>query len=92
MVGKMSKDIGMGVRKGTVVSFVPTLFGYFFGIPSLHVFSFCKKKICDLFYINFPLYICLSVCLSVFCPHLSHVLRYQCHVCSGSYWADLDCY
>ena len=29
MVGKMSKDIGMGVRKGTVVSFVPTLFGYF---------------------------------------------------------------
>ena len=25
VVGKMSKDIGMGVRKGTVVSFVPTL-------------------------------------------------------------------
>ena len=24
VVGKMSKDIGMGVRKGTVVSFVPT--------------------------------------------------------------------
>ena len=23
--GKMSKDIGMGVRKGTVVSFAPTL-------------------------------------------------------------------
>ena len=34
VVGKMSKDIGMGVRKGTVVSFVPTLFGYFLGIPS----------------------------------------------------------
>ena len=32
VVGKMSKDIGLGVRKGTVVSFVPTLFG---GIPSL---------------------------------------------------------
>ena len=27
VVGKMSKDIGMGVRRGTVVSFVPTLFG-----------------------------------------------------------------
>ena len=27
VVGKISKDIGMGVRKGTVVSFVPTLFG-----------------------------------------------------------------
>ena len=37
---KMSKDIGMGVRKGTVVSFVPTWFGYFLGIPSLYVFSF----------------------------------------------------
>ena len=31
VVGKMSEDIGMGVRKGTVVSFVPTLFGYFLG-------------------------------------------------------------
>ena len=39
VVGKMSKDIGMGVRKGTVVSFVPTLFGCFLGIPSLYVFS-----------------------------------------------------
>ena len=26
----------MGVRKGTVVSFVPTLFGYFLEIPSLY--------------------------------------------------------
>ena len=42
VVGKMSKDIGMGVRKGTctVVSFVPTLFGCFLGIPSLYVCSF----------------------------------------------------
>ena len=39
VVGKMSKGIGMGVRKGTVVSFIPTLFGYFLGIPSLYVFS-----------------------------------------------------
>ena len=31
----MSKDTRMGVHKGTVVSFVPTLFGYFLGIPSL---------------------------------------------------------
>ena len=37
VVGKMSKDIEMGVRKDTVVSFVPTLFGYFLGIPSLYV-------------------------------------------------------
>ena len=33
---KMSKDIGMGVHKGTVVSFVPTLFGCFLGITSFH--------------------------------------------------------
>ena len=39
VVGKMSKDIGMGVRKGTVVSFVPTLFDCFLGIPSLYVSS-----------------------------------------------------
>ena len=38
----VSKDTGMGVRKGTVVSFVPTLFGYFLGISSLYVFSFLK--------------------------------------------------
>ena len=38
--GKMSKDVGMGVRKGTVVSFVPTLYGCFLGIPSLYVCSF----------------------------------------------------
>ena len=38
----LSKDIGMGVRKGTVVSFIPTLFGYFLGIPSLYVFLFCE--------------------------------------------------
>ena len=42
LVGKMSKDIGMGVRKGTVVSFVPILFSCFLGIPSLYVFSFKK--------------------------------------------------
>ena len=41
---KMSKDIGMGVRNGTVVSFVPTLFGCFLGIPSLYVFSFFNLK------------------------------------------------
>ena len=38
----MSKDIGMGVHKGTVVSFVPTLFRCFLGIPALYVFSFLK--------------------------------------------------
>ena len=41
VVGQMSKDIGMRVRKGTVVLFVPTLFGCFLGIPSLYVFSKC---------------------------------------------------
>ena len=40
VVGKMSKDIGMEVHKGTVVSFIPTLFGCFLGIPSLYAFSF----------------------------------------------------
>ena len=30
LLGKCQK-IGMGVRKGTVVSFVPSLFGYFLG-------------------------------------------------------------
>ena len=38
LVVEKSKDIGMGVRKDTVVSFVPTLFGCFLGIPSLYVF------------------------------------------------------
>ena len=32
----------MGVRKGTVVSFVPTSFGCFSGNPFLYVFSFLK--------------------------------------------------
>ena len=39
VVRKMSKDIGMGDCKGTVVSFVPTLFVRFLGIPPLYVFS-----------------------------------------------------
>ena len=40
MAGKMTKDIGMGVRKGTVVSFVLTLFGYFFHpYMSLHFYK-----------------------------------------------------
>ena len=53
VVGKTSKDIGMGVRKGTVVSFVPTLFGCFLGIPSLYVFSFFFNVFCDLFQLFF---------------------------------------
>ena len=39
VVGKMSKDIEMGVRKGTVVSFVPTLFGYFHPYMSFYFFK-----------------------------------------------------
>ena len=42
-----SSTEGMGVRKGTVVLFVPTLFGCFLGIPSLYVFSFSKMLFCD---------------------------------------------
>ena len=41
--GKMSKDTGMGVHKGTVVSFVPT----FLGIPSLCL-SIFVIYFCDL--------------------------------------------
>ena len=52
VVGKMSKDIGMGVRKGTVVSFIPTLFSCFLGIPSLYVFSFCK-----IFFVTFQFFL-----------------------------------
>ena len=40
VVGKISKDIGMGVRKGTVVSFVPTLFGCFLGIKMFFCYLF----------------------------------------------------
>ena len=54
LLEKLSKDIGMGVRKGTVVSFVPTLFDYFLGIPSLYVFSFFEMLFfCDLFLLLF---------------------------------------
>ena len=42
VVGKMSKDIGTGVRKGTVVSFVPTLFGCFLGFHPYTSFHFLK--------------------------------------------------
>ena len=53
VVGKLSKDIGMGVRKGTVMSFVPTLFGCFLGIPSLYVCSFFFMFFRDLFQLFF---------------------------------------
>ena len=38
-VGKMAKDIGMTIRKGIMVSFLPCLVA-FLGIPSLYVLSF----------------------------------------------------
>ena len=47
------KRLGMRVRKGTVISFVPTLFGCFLGIPSLHIFSSFKMLFCDLFVLFF---------------------------------------
>ena len=53
MVGKMSKDIGMGVYKGTMVSFVPTLFGYFWGfhpymsfVPG--IYTGCSCSVCHI--------------------------------------------
>ena len=36
----MSKDIEMGVRKGTVVLFIPTLFGFFGGFHPYMPFHF----------------------------------------------------
>ena len=51
VVGKMSKVIGMGLRKGIVVLFVPTLFGCFLGIPSLYyVISFYFWDLFQLFF------------------------------------------
>ena len=47
VVGKMAKDIGMAIRV------VPTLFGYFFEIPSLHTSSLFKCFFCDLFLLLF---------------------------------------
>ena len=52
VVGKMSEDIGMGVRKGTVVSFVPTLFGCFLAMPSLYVFSFFFMFFFEFFFLG----------------------------------------
>ena len=52
----MSKDIGMGIRKGAVVSFVPTLFGCFLGIPSLlFLFIFINE-----FFVTFSEDVCLQ--------------------------------
>ena len=42
VVGKISNGIGMGVRKGTVVSFVSTVFGYFLGFHPYMSFHFVK--------------------------------------------------
>ena len=42
VVGKMSKDIGMGVRRGTVGSFVPTLLVAFWGFHPYRSFHFFK--------------------------------------------------
>ena len=47
---KNVKNIGMGVRKGTVVSFVPTLFGYFLGIPYLLCLFIFLNVFCDFIY------------------------------------------
>ena len=47
----MAKDIGMTIRKGIVVPFLP-LFGCFLGIPSLYVLSFFLMFFCYLIYYN----------------------------------------
>ena len=42
VVGKMAKDVGTAIRKSSYCGVVSTLFDCFFGIPSLHSFSFFK--------------------------------------------------
>ena len=42
---KKCQNIGMGVRKGTVVLFVSALFGCFLGIPSLCLFIFLNGRV-----------------------------------------------
>ena len=49
------KDIGMGIHKCTVMSFVPTLFGCFLGIPSIIMYFYLKKKV---FRVLFQLFFC----------------------------------
>ena len=48
VVGKISNDIGMGVRKGTVVSCVPTCFWGFHPYMSLKCFFFVTCFSCFL--------------------------------------------
>ena len=45
-VGKMAKDIGMTIRKGIVVSFLPSFWG-------LHPYTFFKCFFCYLFLLFF---------------------------------------
>ena len=47
-VGEMVKNIGMTIRKGNCGT-IPTLFGCFFGIPSLYVLSFFVTCFCFFF-------------------------------------------
>ena len=77
IVGKMSKDIGIEVRKGTVVSLVPTLFGYFLGIPSLYVFSFftSRARAVGPKIILHVFCVCVCVCVCVR-PQISCALNY----------------
>ena len=55
---------GDQASKGTVVSFVPTLFGCFLGIPSLYVFfvtCIYRCSPCDFAWVAWRLYCCLAV-------------------------------
>ena len=78
----MSKDIVMGVRKGTVVSFVPTLFGCFLEISSLYVFQFVKMfSFVTLSYIN-------RTNLGAIASQ-SYLLKYVVHLCTQT--SDYSC-
>ena len=45
VVGKMAKDVGTAIRKSSYCGVISTLFGCFFGIPSLHGSSFLNVSI-----------------------------------------------
>ena len=51
VVGNKSKDIGMGIRKSIVVSFLPCLDAFCGFIPICHFI--CKMLFCDLFRLFF---------------------------------------
>ena len=52
-IGKMAKDIGMTIRKGIVVPFLPCLVAFWGFHPYIYVLSFFKMFFCYLFLLFF---------------------------------------